>query len=74
VQQVVGDVQRGHHGDAVGADDFAAAADLAHLAVQVAGGADQVVALFRGQMIEYSLSRICTVTLLLELMSLAPGP
>lgn len=45
VQQVVGDVEGGHHGNPVGADDFAAGADLAHLAVQVTGGAFQVGAL-----------------------------
>ena len=34
IQQVVGDVQGRHHGDAVGANNFAAAANFAHLAVQ----------------------------------------
>src|SRR5690606_1828924 len=36
--QVVGQVQRRHDGDALGADDLAAQADLSHLAVQKARG------------------------------------
>ena len=47
MQHFVGNVQCRHDRDAVGANHLAAAADLAHLAVQVARGADQIVALFR---------------------------
>ena len=72
VQQVVGDVEGGHHGNPVGADDFAAGADLAHLAVQVTGGAFQVGALVVRQLMQYSLSRICTVRVFDWLMCPAP--
>ncbi|MNM82313.1 hypothetical protein D3C81_943400 [compost metagenome] len=42
VQQIVGNVQRGHYRYAVGTDDFSAGTDLAHLAVEITGGAFQV--------------------------------
>src|SRR5687767_7063939 len=45
LQQLVRQVQRGHHRDAVQADDAAGIADLAHLAVQELGGVEQLGAL-----------------------------
>src|SRR5262245_20756699 len=41
LQQLVDDVERGHHGDAVEADHLPAVADLPHLAVEVLRGVDE---------------------------------
>src|SRR5678816_3747811 len=46
LEQLVREVQRGHHRDAVQADDVSTVADLAHLHVQVLGGIEQLGALF----------------------------
>src|SRR6185436_9515759 len=46
LEQLMREVQRGHHSDAVQADDVPTVADLAHLDVQVLGGIEQLGALF----------------------------
>ena len=48
LHQLVGHVQRRDHRDAVGTDDLAGVADLAHLAIEVLGGIQQVGALLGG--------------------------
>src|SRR5690349_12742671 len=47
-QQLVGHVERGHHGDAVRADHLPGVADLAHLLVEVLGGVEKIGALILG--------------------------
>ena len=49
LEQLVGEVEGGHHGDSIEADDFSGVANLAHLAVEELSGIEQCGAFVVGR-------------------------